>query len=299
MKPDIFVAAAGIPPEIAADYANALTSLQKTHHAHLISSLKLRLSACYTDDYAVEFYERLAHGLRRREPACATALLSDRNLVLLYVDRADGSETTLLERFGVEALAVPLNIPGFASVPLKTQNQRNGLVNRLIRATRSAINHARSALAVIAEEITNRANKTCLLLPPNTFGSEFDRVIDRVRDAARNREEQAQFRNILKGISRSLRRSDDRYFEGRGGRVFKSPGRARHGLAPSWGDGDHNSSCVIRGRLRFGASYSPRFHYDCDIAKGASRRFPGCHEPETVPRSRSYVNVAPNDNVRY
>ena len=299
MKPDVFVVAAGIPSEIETDYAQAFSKLQQTHHAYLISSLKLHPSACYTDDYAVELYERLAYRLKRREPLGGMTLLSDKNLVLLYVNRADGSETILVEKFGVEALVTPLNIPLSASTPLKTGGQRNSVVNRLIRETRSAIRYARTLLAVIAEEVTNRGNKTCLLLPPKTFGKEFDRVVERVRAAARHREEPTEFRKTLKGVSRSLPKNEGRYFEGRGHAVFKSPGTARHGLAPSWGDGDHSSSCVIRGRLRFGASYDPRFHYDCAIARGASRRFPGCHEPETVPRSRSYVNVAPNDNVRY
>ena len=291
------MAAAGIPPEVEADYAQAFTKLQQAHRAYLISSLRLHPSICYTDDYAVELYERVAYSLQRREPLDAMTLLSDKNFVLLYVNRIDGSEAKLVKKFGVEALVTPLNTPLSANTPLKTGGQRNSVVNRLIRETRSAIRHAQTLLAVIAEEVTNRANKTCLLLPPETFGKDFDRVVERISAAARRREEPADFRKTLKGVSRSLSKREGRYFE-RKGLVFKSPGKARHGLAPSWSDDDHNLTCVIRGRLRFGASYDPRFHYDCAMAKGASRRFPGCHEPETVPRSRSYVNVAPNDNVR-
>lgn len=298
MRPDVFVAAAGVPPEVAAAYAQAFTKLQQTHHAYLISLLKLHPSACYTDDYAVDLYAQLACRLKRREPIGDMTVLSDKNLILLYVNRADGSEAKLVERFGIEALIVPLNTLLSASTPLKTGGQRNSVVNRLIQETRSAINHARRLLAVIAEEVTNRANRTCLLLPPDTFGKEFDRVVERISSAAHRREEPSDFRKALRSVSRSLSKKEGRYFE-RKGLVFKSPGKARHGLAPSWSDDEHNSSCVIRGRLRFGASYDPRFHYDCAIAKGASRHFPGCHEPETVPQSRSYVNVAPNDNVRY
>ena len=44
------------------------------------------------------------------------------------------------------------------------------------------IGQARSLLAVIAEEVTNRDNKTCLLLPRKNFGREIDRVFDCVRD---------------------------------------------------------------------------------------------------------------------
>lgn len=203
-----------------ADYAQAFTKLQQAHRALLISSLKLHPSACYTDDYAAELYERVACNLKRREPPDAMTLLSDKNLVLLYVNRVDGSETKLVERFGVEALVTPLNTPLSARTPLKTGGQRNSIVNRMIRETRRAIRHAQTLLAVIAEEVTNRANKTCLLLPPGTFGKDFGRVVERVSAAAQRREEPAEFRKTLSRVSKSLPKNQGRYFE-RKGLIFR------------------------------------------------------------------------------
>ena len=111
-----------------------------------------------------------------------------------------------------------------------------------------------------------------------------------------NSEDTRSFVESLKSLR--LHR-DGRHYEGSGRLVFMSPSKSgpRHGLAPVWGD-SHEPSCVVRGRLRFGASYSPRFHYDCPLRPGSSRRFPGCHRPRTLPPHRRHANVAPNDGIR-
>ena len=106
------------------------------------------------------------------------------------------------------------------------------------------IGQARSLLAMIAEEVTNRDNKTCLLLPRKNFGREIDEVFDCVRDVALSGGDKEEFKKNMDRVSRSLRtvRADSRtYFVGQGGLVFKSPGKAgaRHGLAPVWEDPDH------------------------------------------------------------
>lgn len=153
-------------------------------------------------------------------------------------------------------------------------------------AVAGAIPHVQSLLAVIAEEVTNRDNKTCLLLPRKNFGSRIDEVIDFVRGAVMSAQDKEEFKKNLDRVSRSLQTTVDgrKYFVGQGKLVFKSPGRAgaRHGLAPIWGDPGHDSSCVIRGRMRFGASCDPKFHYDCDIPVGGNRRYPSCHDTKNI-----------------
>ena len=151
------------------------------------------------------------------------------------------------------------------NMPLATENQRRKAANDLIREGRRAVVKARKLLSIIAEEISNRDNRTCLLLPPRNFGSEIDAVFDCVRNATLAGEEGEEFKNRLSAVARSLRtqrKGNREYFTGRRGIVFKSPGKAgaRHGLAPDWkSPGGHDASCVIRGRLRFGASYDPEF----------------------------------------
>ena len=298
MKPKLLVVAAGIPPEIGDEFA---TRFNKTFS--IISLLPLDRSEGYTDSYSKDLYRRFSMKLKRRGQIDRSRLLSDVNLVLLYLDKNDGSESTLLRKFGVEALVVSLKWPKFAEMPLATGNQRGQAVNGLIREGRRAIGHARNLLAVVAEEITNRDNKTCLLLPCRNFGHQINEIFNCVRDAVLSGGGQDEFKRNLGRVSRSLRTDHAgrrRYFVGERNLVFKSPGKAgaRHGLAPVWEDPGHDSSCVIRGRLRFGASFDPKFHYDCDVSKGGNRRFPSCHGEKDMPRGRTHVNIAPNDNVR-
>lgn len=298
MKSELLVVAAGIPPEIGDKF---VTRFNKTFS--IISLLPLDRSEGYTNSYSEDLYQQLSMELKRREQIDRSRLLSDVNLVLLYLDKKDGSEAALLRKFGVEALVVPLKWPKFAEMPLATGNQRGQAVNGLIREGRRAIGHARNLLAVIAEEITNRDNKTCLLLPRRNFGRQINEIFNCVRDAVLSGGGQDEFKKNLDRVSRSLRTSHAdrrRYFVGETNLVFRSPGKAgaRHGLAPVWGNSGHDSSCVIRGRLRFGASFDPKFHYDCHIPRGGNRRFPSCHGEKEMPRGRTHVNIAPNDNIR-
>ena len=300
MRPRTFVIVAGIPHEIGNEFVAGFT---KTLPIVSVSWLPLERSGRYTKSYSDDLHERSAAKLRKYGSPNRHNLLADTNLILLYLDKNDGSESAIFKRFDLEALIVRMMYPGIREVPLATGNQRGRVVNELIREGRRAIGHARKLLSVVAEEVTNRDNRTCLLLPPMNFGREFRTVLDCVRDASLAGEGEKNFRKSLIGASKSLRteRKDHReYFIGQRGLVFRSPGKAgaRHGMAPDWQDPDHDSSCVIRGRIRFGASFDPKFHYDCDIPKDHDRDFPGCHGRRKVPHGRAHVNIAPNDNVR-
>ena len=293
------MAVAGIPPEICNAF---VTEFNKTFPITSLSPLDR--SKSYTDLYSEALYEQLATKLKGDEQSDRAHLLSDANLVLLYLHKNDGSESTLFQRFGAEALVVPLKRPNIADMSLTTGNQRGQAVNGLVRKGRRAIRHARDLLSVIAEEVTSRDNKTCLLLPRKNFGHKINKVFDCVRDAALSEEEgKGKFKQKLDRVSQSLpidHVDGRKYFVGQGRLVFKSPGKAgaRHGLAPTWEDPGHDSSCVIRGRMRFGVSYDPKFHYDCDIPKDGNLTFPSCHDTKRVPRGRTHVNIAPNDNIR-
>ena len=298
MRPKLLVAVAGIPPEIGDEFVTGFNKILP-----ITSLLPLKRSEGYTDSYSEKLYERLARKLKNRKQPNRSCLLSDMNLVLLYLHKNDGSDFVLFDRFGTEALVVPLKWPSIEDMPLSTRNQRGRVVNGLIREGRRMIGQARSLLAVIAEEVTNRDNKTCLLLPRKNFGREIDKVFDCVRDVVLSERDKEEFKKNLDRVSRSLRtvRAGRRtYFVGQGELVFKSPGKAgaRHGLTPVWEDPDHESSCVIRGRMRFGVSFDPKFHYDCDVTEGRDRCFPSCHDTKILPRGRAHANIAPNDNIR-
>ena len=305
MKRPFVVAIAGIPDEIGSRFISKfkgnLTSETVTPW------LPLSLSEAYTEEYAERLYRHFTSKLRQRERQRELRnevnILLGANLVLFYLDKNDGSETFLFGRFGLEALVVPLSATEMSHVPLKMDNQRRRAVNILNQEGQRAIRRARELLSIIAEEITNRDNRTCLLLPYRNFGRNMKKVLKCVHGAASEGLKSNKFKNNIDHVSRQLPSSTDggiSYFRGQNRMIFKSPGKARgrHGLAPTWTASEHELSCIIRGRMRFGASYDPKFHYDCAITKGAGRQFPNCHGEATVPDNRSHVNIAPNDNVR-
>ena len=294
-----WVVAAGIPAHLGQMFVERVSQT-----ARIVACLPLDDAKSYTDTYSEALYVRMCEKLRGSEGADRKTLLKGARLIFLYLDKGDGREAVLFERFGLESLVTPLRREEILDLSWTTGNQRGRVVNRLVGEARRAISHAGELLDEIALEVTNRDNKTCLLLPPKNFGHDVDVVLDLVRQAASGRMSAADFRSGLKQVSQSLSSMTEgnrRYFVGRGRLVFKSPGKAgsRHGLAPVWDDPEHEPSCVLRGRMRCGASFDPSFHYDCAIPSAHGRAFARCHGAAMrAPRGRSHVNVAPNDNVR-
>ena len=264
----------------------------------LVPLRSLRCPSGYTEWYVSKLYERVAHELKKLISPSRETLFRNASLTLLYVDRPEGTADALLDKFGVEALPVPLGT--LCMAPTRTSNQMGNVVNRLIKTIRQAMASVGALRWAIGEEVTNRDNRTCLLLPPRTFGRGFQTVRKHVYAAARNGEGPDEIGKRLKQLRNTIPVQDRKYFVGDKGLVFICPAKAadRHALAPLWGDDSHNASCVIRGRLRFGVSFDPRFHYDCDFGSRRTVTLPGCHKPQSVSRKRRHVNVAPNDNVR-
>lgn len=299
MKRQNLVAVVGVPPELVDPFVSGFARTLP-----ILSCLPLARFECYTKSYSGKIYKSIAEKLKAQERNDRNSLLANTNLVLLYLDKNDGSESNIFDEFAMDALVAPMQYPDWSDLPTTTGSQRQRMANDLIREAKRAIKHARELLAIIAEEVTNRDNKTCLLLPRRNFGKEFRAVLHCVEDASKARAASEEFKRRLRHVAQALRTErigNHEYFVGRRGLVFRSPGRAqgRHGLAPCWDSPEgHNSSCVIRGRLRFGTSYDPNFHYDCNIPKDGNQTFPSCHSTKSVARKRTHVNIAPNDNIR-
>ena len=298
MKRRQFAVVAGIPPELGAKFEDLFN--KQTSGWRIITRRDLDPWKPYTSLYAGKLYRQLAGKLRKLEPTDRTKILANINVILLYLTRGDESESALCEEFGTETLMVPLERPNALGLPQATPNEQRRVVNALVRNGIQSVRKAARLLALIAEEVTNRDNRTCLLLPPKNSGRT--EVCDCVQNAVLERKEVNAFKEDLRRVCNSLavqRGGKHTCFVGKRGLEFKSPGRhARHGCAPTWEEGEHNLSCVLRGRLRFGAPYDPSFHYDCSLAGVKSRDFPNCHGSKKLPSGRRHVNIAPNDNVR-
>lgn len=292
MSRDVLIAVVGVPTTVCDYFATKFGRLTRQVHARHVLTRPLDLTTPYSQEFAKDVYARLV-GKLKPQPWSRENLLSNVNVILLYLDKEDGSDNLLLDHLGVEVLPVPIH--GSAGL-LDTPRHQTTFANSLVQDARSAMIHGRRLLRAISEEVTTRDNKTCLLLPPRTFGPDMERVTRLVHEAARRKNGVDQFTTDVRRTGLTQRNG---CFEGSGGKLFVAPAKAgpRHGLPPTWDD-DHPPRCVVRGRLRFGVPFNPRFHYDCQLRRRHPRQLPGCHEPQRLRRSRRHVNIAPNDAVR-
>ena len=215
----VVVAGLNLPPLIMSQLATKLSP----RNEELVPLRGLQCPAGYTEKYVVKLYGRVANELKKLAPGNRETLLRQATLTLLYVDRAEGGVDKLRARFGVEALLSPLGVLSHA--PVRTRNEVGALVNMMANRIRLAIQRVRPLQSAILEEVTNRDNKTCLLLPPKTFGSGFKTVQEKVNVAAISGYDSDEFRKELELVSNSIaarRVQKQRYFVGDRGLLFRS-----------------------------------------------------------------------------
>lgn len=290
--------AAGLPPEIGFQFVR-----QFVNFARIDCWLPLAASHEYTMCYSRALYARFVEKLKQSEPWDRHTLLGNVRLVVLYLDKGDGSDRHLHSQFGSEALVIPFGASEIWTQPLITTNQKNRAIGLLVRDGKVALRHAGALLGIIAKEVGDHDNITCLLLPPKNFGRKALAIWNCVYEASVRRQSGDEFFGTLRLLANSIssqRKGNNRYFVGRNKIVYQSPPKARdrHGCAPGWDTNDHDTTCVIRGRIRFGVSFDPHFHYDCNLAGSGKRTFDSCHGTETIPKGRKHVNISPNDNIR-
>ena len=290
----VFLLAAGFS---ASTLGPLLQKIKKANaDIEIIPTLPLK-TQLYTSDYAEALYNVVASNFK-------STLSTDRkslwniNFVLLYLRYGDDYDRNLIERFDMEALLIPItNWRPTSKGPRR--HKEHALANQLFQQSNVLLRNARQVLRSLAQEVTNRDTRTCVLLPHKNFGSQFNAVKESVHNSVETTAAAAAIDNTLKVIANCLPRNHEGRFIGRG-LVFRAPAKAaaRHGIAPLWCMGAHDARCVIRGRIRFGVCYDPKFHYDCDFARSKNRRFVSCHGEKVLKPGRKHVNVAPNDNIR-
>ena len=158
---------------------------------------------------------------------------------MIFLERSDDTSHRLNEKFGIEALVLPIQGIDAESVAFDTRNQRNKLVRKLVERGKRTIEGAHRFLSVIAEELTNRENRTCLLLPPKNFGKGMQQVYQCVNEAINNGTEAEELKRRIQAIGNQLpkrMRGKRRCFVGAKGLVFESPTKAgpRHAEVPDW-----------------------------------------------------------------
>ena len=285
---------AGLPTGVIRPFHSGLK--KGYSNLHVLETLPMA-SERYTPRYARDLYNKAVAGL----PEIVHADVGspwDSRFVVLYIRKSDGSERHLIERFGLEALLIPLVMGAPGKAPKKHQSSK--LANNLLKQTKRLLGNAQGVLSSVALQLKNRDVRTCLLLPRANYGAEFEKVKNFVQEAVTDFDSMEAFDSGLKAVADRLPKDSEHRFRS-GELVFRGTPRARgrHGSTPTLlAKGDHDDRCVIRGHIRFGAPYDPKFHYDCDLPQNHTRRFTSCHGEHTLRRGRTHVNIAPNDNVR-
>lgn len=252
------------------------------------------------DDVAAlrrKFAECLAPDAKVAEP-------TEKAYCLICVTLDQDSTQTLVREFFPEILVITV----LAEYQGKTGAAYRSEVNKLIVAIESAIIKAKKALKVVHKEVTERANRTPLLLPvknfkSKTFVDQLHQLYEALADAQRADEVVRQFIRAMNNAhpvqtsSAGALKGRERYVDDRGIH-FVPPGKHRHAFLRH-PDREHTDKCFLTSHLRLGAPYHAAFHYDCQ--KGLANLkgdFFGCHTDACRCEGRPHLNIATNDYVR-
>lgn len=176
--------------------------------------------------------------------------------------------------------------------------------NRLVDLLADAARSARNVLPPLKKELTQKSNRTPLLLPVRNFKSSLygDALIQLQDELAAGKEVHEAVSDLSASIAKRHgprvvgKRPrpcfiDDRRVE------WHAPGKARHAFARP--EGGHPDDCFLAGARRLGAPYDRAFHYDCRKGRGKLKEvFGRCHFDDKLWIGDPHLNISPNDDIR-
>ena len=221
MRPPILLVVAGIPRKIGREVVRELN--RKMEHVEVVTCHPLNLEDGYSEEYATAVYLKFAKRIQRRDRVQRSDVLRASNILLLYLDKSDDTDDKLIKRFDTEALVLPVTGIDVSVASLNTHNERNSIANNFVERGKGTIERAHKLLSVIAEEVTNRDNRTCLLLPPKNFGKGMNQVYSCMREAIVNGLDGEEFRTRIRAVANNLpkkKKGHKQCFVGARGLVF-------------------------------------------------------------------------------
>jgi hypothetical protein len=303
------VVVAGVPTMLAEEFGR-IRETYVGHGARLVVWSPIGDFEPYNNDYVNKLYGKFARTVIQHFQASRTLEkfpFSEVHAILVYFERQDGSSNIVRDAFVPELFPSAIS-PIQPLAPRCSPNRIRGATHELAVRIVSAIRKAEGALAAITKEVTSRDNRTPLLLPIRNF--DQTRMIDFINRLARNIVLKQPFDVLVQEVrefeanTKRVRLDGDNrhhfHYVNSRGLVFKAPGKDRHGRAWSTADGHPSPGCLIRSRLRLGATFDPRFHYDCQPVTGhLPQLWESCHHQKFRAASgRVHVNISPNDHVR-
>ncbi|MFP6749737.1 MAG: hypothetical protein VCD66_19345 [Alphaproteobacteria bacterium] len=194
----------------------------------------------------------------------------------------------------------------YAIYQAKSKSKLNEISNTIISDIKKLIKNGERAIDYIHIEINSNCNRTPLLLPRKNFGLDIiSKLFFSVHKHALFAGTFSDFKNNsvaqFEIENRQIKLDGDtrKFYINSKGLVFRGPGRSRHAMATVQRE-HHDVSCIVQARLRFGAFFDPRFHYDCVPRQGnLAKDWSSCHQQYfSLPKGRRHINIAPNDFTR-
>lgn len=304
------VIVAGVPSSLSSYFAAVMSKRLEQGVRRIVWSPVSDHAPYYSDGYVAKLHRAFKREIAATFPknALVSGEFFQSRAILVYADYSDDRSgvAQLLRSFVPTVLAFsvpPTSVRGAARNPNSFYER---VRNEFVASVEQAIRKSQKALSLVEKEITSRANKTCLLLPCTHFKS------DNLKVFYNNLSSMLASKNVTPSdFNVEIRRAENENFNReRKGRIssfvddrnlmFKGPGKDLHGYVRFDNDGAHRPECLTRSRFRFGVTFHPCFHYDCEPLKGGvARDWDGCHlQPFRLGASRDHVNISPNDSVR-
>lgn len=300
------VVVAGIPAFLSREFDSRLAKIEEGRRRFVWVPLKNYRS--YDLNYVEMLYSHFASSWRElfhTKEHNGAVPPGFEGVITIYLNHDGGNAELVLGSFEVETLTIGIPVPEILNTLRLTPNNLRNAANKIMKSLQKALRKGEVALSAITKEINSNDNKTPFLLPDRNYGTkEIRELAKKVSGAVREPDPFVAVKTAADDFGRrhprvAFGKNNRKHFINGKGVIFQSPGSDRHGAASLHGNG-HHESCLVRGRLRLGAIYDPRFHYDCVKSKGAlSSDWQSCHGQEFVlPKRRRHVNIAPNDHVR-
>lgn len=290
---DYVYAFAGIPEAIFADVRNKFSQIAPGR-CHFISRPHKGNSYSTSDIkyYIGRFAEIIGSDAENR--------LYHARFSLFYIDYEDQNSVDFAEAFSPHILTVKVKF----SLDAGASHQENSkLKNELVENLKRITANAKNTLDVLKKEISEKSNKTPLLLPLQNFHSDvlMSSILNLYNQITSASDKQGLIKNVINQIQQAHPHGTDtgknyRYIDNR--KVnFTAPGKSLHGISrPNTG---HPDICLISANIRLGAKYPRGFHYDCTANRGnLAGEFYGCHHPRSHKTGNPHLNISPNDHVR-
>ncbi len=303
--PKFLVVVAGVPGIISEQFKGKIASLEEGRRQFIW--LPLDMTRGYNPNYVKQIFNNFYDELRRSVLDTSTrqsGYSGFQGAMTVFLKHRRNDD--LVERaFSIETLTMSVPMPDWLGHSRYSDARCGQAANEIATSIKRVVRRGEKVLSAVYNQVNSNDNQTPFLLPERNFDSS--KIGELARSVGTIALEDNDVFEAVKNLVATFKAQNPRVkgpnnrdsFRNKRNLLFQGPGSARHGFANSVSK-EHKKQCLIRGRIRFGAPYDPRFHYDCVKLKGSlATSWKSCHEQEvTISPARTHINISPNDYVR-